>query len=81
MIRIDYSCKDSHIVEIKCKRNLIPESIVCPVCKKKSTRDWSGMSIRSKTYVGTGGGRDMKLKQNKDVEVVEGSWIPYEDFD
>ena len=65
MIRLDFKCDNDHTTEVECDRNKIPDSITCPVCTKYATRVWSGMGIRSKTYVGTGGGRDMIQKKSE----------------
>jgi hypothetical protein len=76
MIRLDFTC-GNHTSEIECSRDNIPDAIICPACDEKSVRDWSGMSIRSKTYVGTGGGRDMIQSHNEDIIEIHNDWIPY----
>lgn len=77
MIRLDYSCGDC-IVEIECDRDNIPDAIVCPVTGDKAVRSWDAMNIRSKTYVGTGGGRDMIQKRDQDVISVGTEWSEWQ---
>ena len=62
MPRYDFKCIDSHVVEVTCSYDKIPEQIDCPKCGKKSVRFYGGMGIYSKVELGTAGGLHMTQK-------------------